>query len=153
MYKFLLNFTNRKTVNFYTWKSLFSAEPTKTYSRCWQASLKFTRPRTCTFNSSSGCLPVPWYTDIYNLYFVKCTRGHPLKGRRKIWPFFTHPLPHVSAHIFAFDRQKLTEASAFGRPPSPLWCGRPSWMTPNYNIVYQLSFKYCGVKWIHADGS
>ena len=36
----------------------------------------------------------------------------------------------LSSHIFAFYRQKLTLASTFDGLSSPLWRGRPLWMTP-----------------------
>ena len=41
--------------------------------------------------------------------------GPPIKDVRKIWPFLTPQCPH----ILAVYRQKLTVASAFGKPSPP----------------------------------
>ena len=81
--------------------------------------------------------------------------GSSIKDFGKIWPFFDPPSP-LCPVILAFHRQKLTVASAFDRPPLPLWCGRPLWMTPTYfDVSFEKKklkiFRFGQVKCIDKD--
>ena len=53
------------------------------------------------------------------LLLVGVYKGPSLKDVRKILPFFDFLFP-LCPHIFAYYRQKLIGAFAFGRPPTPL---------------------------------